>query len=227
MILTGMVLTMVISINVAEASNSNYTLMNWNDFEYEFREDAAILKNNVPGISILESGTEYYVIQKAEFKASKFGDKDTRVNATVGFAIQKGDVMIRPPMGENVTEAEHRTFALQSQKQNEEFAQQSTIGNSYDFVVDIQNPFYIKFPIVLEESGQYSRQFYKKPHIFEGPASYAMGGLTVVDKFSKAVSEDSQCKNDSLRRLIKHDYSTVVCVDGSSARKLIDRGWGL
>lgn len=207
--------------------SNDFEIIPWDDLEYELRDDVAIIKNNIPGISILESGTEYYVIQKAEFKASKFGDKDTRVNATVGYAIQKGDVMIRPPIGDNVTEAEHRAFALQTQKQNEEFAQQSTIENSFDFVVDIENPFYIKFPFVLDESGKYTRQFYTKTHIFEGPESYGMGGLTVVDKFSKAVNEDSQCKNDNLMRFIKHDYSTVVCVEVPTARKLIDRGWGL
>lgn len=205
----------------------NYEIIEWNDFEYEFQDDAAIFKNNLAGLAILESGEEYYVIQKAEFRASTFGDKDTRVNATIGYAIQSGDQMLRPPMHENATDAEHEEFSIKMQKQSKEFPKQSPIVDSYDFVVDIENPFYIKFPFVIDESGQYTRQFYKTTHIFEGPSSSGMGGFVVVDKFSKAVDENSQCKNDDLRRLIKHDYSTVVCVGFSSAFKLIERGWGI
>ncbi len=205
----------------------NYEIIEWNDFEYEFQEKAAIFKNNLAGISILEAGTEYYVIQKAEFRESTFGDKDTRVDTTIGYAIQPGDQMLRPPMHEDATDAEHEEFNKKMQKQREEFPKQSTIGNSYDFVVDIENPFYIKFPFVIEESGQYTRQFYKTTHIFEGPGSSGMGGFVVVDKFSKAVNENSQCKNDNFRRLIKHDYSTVVCVTSETAWKLIGRGWGI
>ena len=220
-------LVLFISVNVAEASVQNYTIIKWGDFEYEFQGDATMVTNNMTQISILEEGKEYYVIQKAEFQTSSFGDRDTRVNATIGFAIQPEDQMLRPPMYENATDAEHEEFMKKAQKQGEEFPHQSSIANSYDFVVDIENPFYIKFPIILDESGQYTRQFYKKTHIFEGPASSEMGGIVVVDKFSKAVDESSQCKNDDLRRLIKHDYSTVACVNFSSALKLIEREWGI
>ena len=220
-------LVLFISVNIAEASVQNYTIIKWDDFEYEFVSDAAIFTNDLTQISILEAGNEYYVIQKAEFQASNFGDKDTRVNATIGYAIQHGDQMLRPPMHENATESEHEEFMKKINKQNEEFPQQNTIGNSYDFIVDIENPFYIKFPFVIDESGQYTRQFYKKTHIFEGPTGSEMGGLVVVDRFSKAVNENAECKNDEYRRLIKYDYSTVVCVDFPSALKLIERGWGI
>ena len=54
-----------------------------------------------------------------------------------------------------------------------------------------------------------------------------MGSLVVVDEFSKAVDEDGVCKNENFRRLIKYDYSTLVCVDSDTAWKLIGRGWGL
>ena len=205
----------------------NYEIIPWTDFEYEFQENAAIFKNNLPGLGILESGQEYYIVQKAEFVESTFGDKPTAVDATIGYAIQKGDHMLHPPMHENATDTEHEEFLMKIQKQSKEFPQQSPIGNSYDFVVDVENPFYIKFSFVIEESGQYTRQFYKTTHIFEGPSSSGMGGFVVVDKFSKAVDENAQCKNDNFRRLIKHDYSTVACVDSETAWKLIGRGWGI
>ena len=205
----------------------DHEIIPWDDFENEFQEDAAIFKNNLAGLGILEAGTEYYIVQKAEFTASSFGDKDTKVNATIGYAIQPGDQMLRPPMHENATDAEHEEFMQKVNKQREEFPRQSTIGNLYDFIVDVENPFYIQFPFIIEESGQYTRQFYKKTHIFEGPAGSGMGGLVVVDKFSKAVDENAQCNNEEFRRLIKHDYSTVVCVDSETAWKLIGRGWGI
>ena len=43
----------------------------------------------------------------------------------------------------------------------------------------------------------------------------------------KDIHENGSCNNEDFRRLIKHDYSKVVCVDGQTAWKLIDRGWGL
>jgi len=206
---------------------SNYEIISLDDFEYEFQDDAAIFTKDMTGISILETGIQYYVVQKAEFRESSFGDKDTRVNATIGCAIQPGDQILRPTMHENATDAEHEEFMMKIQEQQQEFPQQSPIGDSYDFVVDIENPFYIKFPFVIEESGQYTRQFYKNTHIFEGPSSSGMGGLVAVEKFSKAVDENGVCKNDNFRRLIKHDYSTVACVGSQTAWQLIGRGWGL
>ena len=80
---------------------------------------------------------------------------------------------------------------------------------------------------MLNESGQYTRQFYKNTHIFEGPSSSGMGGLVVVDQFSKAVDENGECKNEKFRRIIKHDYSTMVCVYPSTVSKLQDSGWAV
>ncbi len=219
-------LVLFISVN-AEASVQNYTIIPWNGSEYDFVGDAAIFTKNMTQISILESGKEYYVIQKIDFKAENFANNVTKVNATVGYAIQQGDKIIRPPMGENVTNADVELFHRNLFDKNDEFTKQSPIGNSYDFVLDIKNPFYMKFPFIINESGQYTRQFYQITHIFEGPSGYEMGGLVIVDKFSKAVNENAECKNDEHRRLIRYDYSTVVCVDSSSAFKLIERGWGI
>jgi len=212
---------------IIEPLKTQIEIIGWGDFEYEFQENAAIFKNNLAGLGILEAGTEYYIVQKAEFTASSFGDKDTRVNATIGYAIQTGDQILRPPMHENATDAEHEEFMMKMQKQSEVFPQQSPIKYSYDFVVDVKNPFYIKFPFVIEEPGQYTRQFYKNTHISQGPGSSGMGGLAVVDKFSKAVDENGECKNAEFRRLIKHDYSNLVCVDPASIWKLKERGWAL
>jgi len=207
--------------------SSDYEIIPWDDFEYNFEGDAVMVTNNLVEISIIESGQEYYVIQKAEFRESSFGDKDTRVNATIGYAIQPGDQMLHPPMHENTTDEEHEEFSMNMYQQSQEFPKQSSIGKKYDFVVDVDNPFYIKFPLVIEDPGQYTRQFYKTIHIFQGPGSSGMGGLVVVDKFSNAVDENGVCKNENFRRLIKHDYSTVVCIDSQTAWKLIGRGWGL
>ncbi len=205
----------------------DYEIIPWEDFEYEIIGKGAIFKNDLMGLAILEAGTQYFAIVKAEFTESSFGDKPTAVDATAGYAIKKGDHIPRPPMHENATDKEHMEFSMKQQKLIEEFPKQSSIEDSYDFVVDVKNPFYIKFPFVVEESGQYTRQFYRTTHIFEGPSGSAMGGLVVVDKFSKAVDENSVCKNEDFRRLIKHDYSTVVCVTGETAWKLIGRGWGI
>lgn len=208
---------------------ANHTIIPWNDYsEYTFEDDAIIIRDNLGGLGILETNTEYYVIQRADFEAENFGNKDTKVNATIGFAIRPGDQIIHPPRGENVTEEDHIEFNLQMLEQNEEFSKQrDVIGGSYDFVVDLENPFYIKFPFTIEESGQHTRQFYKKTHIFEGPASYGMGGLVVVDKFSKAVDANGICNNDEFRHIIKHDYSTMVCVDSQTISILKNRGWAL
>lgn len=210
-----------------QVKNLNYTIVNWDDFGHDFEENGAIFKNNFAGLGVLEVGTNYHIIQKAEFTESSFGDKGTQVNATIGYAIQFGDQMLHPPMQENATNEDHEEFSIKIQKQTKEFSQQSSIGDSYDFVVDVKNPFYIKFPLVIHESGQYTRQFYKTTHIFEGPSSSEMGGITVVDKFSKAIDENAQCKNDNFRSLIKYDYSTVVCVDSETALKLVERKWGI
>jgi len=203
----------------------------WNDFDfsdlgYDDRTEYGIFTDNMTQVSILQAGKEYHIIQKVEFQAKDLKNA-TNVKATVGYAIQQGDKMIRPPMGENVTDAEHQVFASQIPQRNLEFSQSSAIRNSFDFIVDVENPFYIKFPIQINESGQYTRQYYKITHMFEGPSGFGMGGLVVVDKYSKAVDENGRCKNENFRLLIKHDYSNLVCVNPENALKLKEIGWAL
>ena len=150
LILPLITLTLLIPVNVVESFDSNYEIIPWDDFEYEFIGKGAIFKNDLPGLAILEAGTQYFVIVKAEFTESSFGDKPTAVDATVGYAIMKGDHIPRPPMHENATEEEHMEFSMKHQKLIEEFPKQSAIEDSYDFVVDVKNPFYIKFPLQLK-----------------------------------------------------------------------------
>ncbi|GKS67422.1 hypothetical protein YTPLAS73_09690 [Nitrosarchaeum sp.] len=202
------------------------TDFSFSDFGIDNRTEYGIFTYDMKQISILLVGTEYQIIQKVDFQAKDLRNA-TDVNATVGYAIQMGDKMIHPPMGDNVTDAEHQKFAQSIPAQNEAFYKQSLIGDSYDFVVDVENPFYIKFPIQFNNSGQYTRQYYKITHMFEGPSGFGMGGLSVVDQYSKAINENGRCKNDSLRLLIKHDYSNLVCVDPASAINLKERGWAL
>jgi hypothetical protein len=51
-----------------------------------------------------------------------------------------------------------------------------------------------------------------------------MGGLVVIDNHSKAIDDHGACKNNKFSYLIKHDFSTTVCVDPSSVFKLKERG---
>lgn len=203
-----------------------WTEFSFSDFGYDNRTEYGIFTYDMAQISILQAGKEYQIIQKVDFQAKDLRNA-TEVNATVGYAIQLGDTMIRPPMGENVTDSEHQAFAKSIPAQNEAFYKQSLIGNSYDFMVDVENPFYIKFPIQINNSGQYTRQYYKITHMFEGPSGFGMGGLVVVDQYSKAVNENGGCKNEKFRLLIKHDYSNLVCVDPANAIKFKERGWAL
>jgi len=205
------------SVNIAEASVQNYIIIPWDDFTfsdfgYDNRTEYGIFTDDMVQFSILLAGKEYQIIQKADFQSKDLRNA-TNVNATVGYAIQQGDKIIRPPMGENVTDAEHQAFTHQIPERNAEFSQDSTITNSFDFIVDLEHPFYIKFPIQINKSGQYTKQFYKITHMFEGPTNYGMGGLVIVDKYSKAVNENDGCKNEKFRLLIKHDYTNLVCVN--------------
>lgn len=224
------VVTGLITISCITCANAQtvipWTDFSFSDFGYDDRTEDGIFTQDMVQIAILQAGKEYQIIQKVDFQAKDLRNA-TNVNATVGYAIQLGDKMIRPPMGDNVTEAEHQAFARNIPVQNEAFYKQSSIGDSYDFVVDAENPFYIKFPIQINNSGQYTRQYYKITHMFEGPSGFAMGGLTVVDKYSKAVNENGICKNEAFRLLIKHDNSNLVCVDPADTLKLKERGWAL
>ena len=44
------------------------------------------------------------------------------MNATIGYAIQSGDLMLHPPRHENATKAEHEEFSRQMVKFSKEFS---------------------------------------------------------------------------------------------------------
>ena len=206
---------------------AEYEIISPDGFELDISGSGGIFSKNIIPLGMLESGRQYFVIQKVEHRLQDFPNNNTNVNTTVGYAFQLGDQMLHPPMGKNDTDPIHQEFMNKVQEQQKEFPKQSPIGESYTFGVDINNPFYIKFPFVINQAGQYTYLFYQTTDMFQGPGSGGMGGFVVVDKFSKAIDENGACKNDDFRRLIKHDYSTVVCVNSETAWKLIGRGWGI
>ena len=154
LILPLIALTLLISVNVAEALVSNYEIISWDDFEHEFEGNAAIFKNNLPGLGIIEAKTEYYIVQKAEFTASSFGDKDTRVDATIGYAIKKGDHMLHPPMHENATDAEHEEFSMKMQKHHPE-TQKNNLGWSKRLLGKVLKPFASKGCLGQQSEGKH------------------------------------------------------------------------
>lgn len=203
----------------------DYEKISWVDFS---QNDRAVIytKNTMAPLSILEKGQQYSIVQEVDFSDDNFAENST-FNAVVGYAYQKGDKMIHPPRGENVTDADHQEFAENNQKLNNNFYQQSEIAKSFEFKINSEKPFYVKSYLDFNESGLYTHQYYKKLKNSPTIKSSNMGGLVVVDKFSKAIGENGVCKNENLNRLIKHDYSTLVCVNSDTYWKLKERGWGL
>jgi len=204
----------------------DYEIILWDDFQYDFGNDGQTFTKNMIPLSTLEAGKEHYVIQKVDFSDDNFA-KNSTFSAVVGYAIQKGDKMIPFPKGENVTDADHQEFSEKMRKLRNEFYQESEIAESFEFVVNSEKPFYVKSSLTIEESGKYTRQYYEKLKFSPAIMGSNMGGLVVLDKFSKAIDENGKCKNDEFRYLIKHDFSTAVCVEPSSALKLKERGWAL
>ena len=219
-------ITFDVAPKVQVGTLADYEIISWDDIEYQSFSDAAMFTKNMTPRSMVDAGEQFFVIQKVDFRDDHFA-KNSTFSAVVGYALQKGDQMVHPPRGENVTDADHREFGQKIRKQNNEFYQDSEIAKSFEFVVDPEKPFFVKSPLTIQESGLYTHQFYKKLKFSPDVSSSNMGGTVVVDKFSKAIDENGVCKNDDFRRLIKHDYSTVVCVDSETAWKLIGRGWGI
>ncbi len=217
----------VIFVIVAIPAFAEYEIISPDDFELDISGSGGIFSKNIIASGILESGKQYFAIQKVEHRLQDFPNNNTNVNATVGYAFQLGDQMLQPPMGKSDTDPIHQEFMNKVQEQQKEFPKQSSIGQSYNFVVDIDNPFYIKFPFVINQAGQYTYLFYHTTDMFQGPGSGGMGGFVVVEKYSRALDEDGICKNEGLTRLIKHDYSTVACTSVETFFELKARGWGI
>lgn len=190
--------------------------------ETEIRNDAAIFTKNMVPHSMIQAGEEFFVIQKVDFSNDNFA-KNSTFDAVVGYAFEKGDKMVRPPM-QNATDADHQDFGEDMKKQRNEFYQNAQFAKSFEFKVNSEKPFLVKSSFSLPDSGLYTHQFYKKLKNSPAVSESSMGSTVVVEKFSKAVGENNICKNDNLRILIKHDYSKVVCVEGPTAWTLIGRG---
>ena len=205
----------------------DYEIIPWDELGFTHHNRAEIYtKNTMMPLAILEKGQQYSIVQKVDFRNDNFAENST-FDAVVGYAYQRGDKMIHPPRGENATDADHQEFSENTRKQSNEFYQHSKIAKSFEFKINHEEPFYVKSSLTFDESGVYTHQYYKKLKNSPSVMGSNMGTISVVDKFSKAVDENGICKNDDYRRLIKHDYSTVVCVNSETAWKLIGRGWGL
>ena len=192
--------------------------------ELEIKHDAAKFTKNMVRLSIVKAGEQFFVVQKVDFHDGNFATNST-FSAVVGYAFTKGDKMIPFPKGENITDEEHQEFAEKSRKLNNGFYQTSEFAKSFEFKINPEKPFLVKSPFVLQEPGKYTHQFYKKLKNSPAVSNSNMGSTIVVEKFSKAMDEDGTCDNENHRILIKHDYSTVACVTGETAWKLIGRGW--
>lgn len=200
----------------------DYEKIPWGSLDV--RNDAAIFTKNMVPRSIVQAGEKFFVVQKVDFGDDNFATNST-FDAVVGYAFEKGDPMMGLPM-QNATDDEHQEFAMQTRKLHNEFYQSAEFAKSFELKAHSEKPFLIKSPFVLSEPGKYTHQFYVKLKNSPATTDSNIGGTVVVEKFSKAIS-GTDCKNESHRMLIKHDYSAVVCVTGDTARTLMERGWGL
>ena len=212
------------SLMTFEHYDLDHEIIPWDALEQ--RNDAAVFTKDMIPRSIIKAGEEFFVIQKVDFSNDNFAANST-FDAVVGYAFEKGDKMLRPPMGKNATDEDHREFSEKNRKQNNEFYQNAKFAKSFVLEVTVEEPFYVKSSFVLPDSGLYTHQFYKKLKNSPAVSESMMGGTTVVEKLSKTLSDTGGCKNKNHRMLIKRDYSALVCVTGETARHLIDRGWGL
>ncbi len=86
-------------------------------------------------------------------------------------------------------------------------------------------PIIVNFTVSFEKKGVYHYSFFE--HMIEpgGSSGSSGGGYSVVSKYSKAIGENGSCKNPELLTLVKHDFSTLVCVTQETHHELITRGW--
>ncbi|MDH3278980.1 MAG: hypothetical protein OEL52_00870 [Nitrosopumilus sp.] len=187
----------------------DYEKISWDDLE--IRNDAAIFTKNMIPRSVIKAGEKFFVIQKVDFSDDNFA-KNSTFDAIVGYAFEKGDKMIPFPKGQNATDDDHEKFGTDMRKLNNEFYHNAKFAKSFELKVNSEKPFLVKSSFALSESGLYTHQFYKKLKYSPAVSNSNMGSTIVVDKFSKALSENISCSNDGHRFLIKHDYSAVVCV---------------
>lgn len=185
-------------------------------------QGSSIYTTNLMPKSILEAGKEYLAVVMIDQTLDS-----KNYTAVAGYAFQSGDKVLKPPMNQNVTEEEAQKFMEKLQVHQENFRETSTMKDSKNVTVFTNNlPTFVNFTFSLEHSGIYTEQlYYKAKHYDLGDVSSRT--FIVVEKYSKAFVDDGQCKATELVSVIKHDYSTVVCVHISTLDKLKDRGWSL
>ena len=86
-------------------------------------------------------------------------------------------------------------------------------------------PIIVNFTVSFEKKGVYQYSFFERSIDPGGSGGSSGGGYLVVAKYSKAIDENGSCKNPELLTLVKHDFSTLVCVTAETAHELITRGW--
>ncbi len=195
-----------------ERISETVSIIDSDSFNYGFDDKYGIYTVNLEQKSFLETGKTYYVIHKIEPKQPNFPNA-TQFIGKVGYAFQPGEVMPNPKEKNEYME------------RLDEFVDTSIIGDSYEFVVDPQKSFFVKFAISIDQEGRYSYQFYQKDIGIGG--SIGTGTVTVVQQYSKAIGENGECKEDDLTLVIKHDYSTIVCTSKETKSELQNRGWAL
>lgn len=91
--------------------------------------------------------------------------------------------------------------------------------NQYNF------PILVNFTVNFEKPGVHSYSFFENkidPNYSSGSHG---GGYHIVSHYSKAIAENGECKNPELGPIVKHDFSTLVCVTSDTRHELITRGW--
>lgn len=89
---------------------------------------------------------------------------------------------------------------------------------------ELPKTFYID--VSLSETGSYMISNHAVYDNLINKGGDVWNAFKVVKKISKSINENWNCKNPELIILVKHDYSTAVCVKQNTANELIKRGYG-
>lgn len=209
-----------------ERVSDTVSIIDADDFPFESLERSGILTKNMSPRNFLEVGKTYYVIREVEPRLRDLPENTTRFVGTVGYAFQPGVAFVDPP--KNVTQRYGMEYFERHMELYKEFVEASPIGDSYEFAVDPQKPFLVRFAVSIDEVGKYTRLFYSTAYLSEDVQLCCPGGMatvTVVGEYSKAIGEDGRCKMSELTLVIKHDYSTIVCTTLETKAKLQSIGW--
>lgn len=93
-----------------------------------------------------------------------------------------------------------------------------------EFDLNISNlPKLFSQPFVPAQTGKFTYVISTNLHP-DNTGGKTTGGLIVVDKFGKSYVENNGCK-EGFAKIIKPDYSSLVCVISETHSKLVQRGW--